>query len=50
MTHLETLNLPGATFARPDLATFTRLDKLNLRVIGQRLEPGRGPRLPDPGP
>ena len=29
----------GATFACPDLTTFTRLDELGLEVIGQRLEP-----------
>ena len=28
-----------ATFACPDLTTFTRLDELGLEVIGQRLEP-----------
>jgi transposase len=30
-----------ATFARPDLTTFCRLDELGLEVLGQRLEPGR---------
>ncbi len=30
-----------ATFARPDLTTFTRLDELGLVATGQRLEPGR---------
>ena len=30
-----------ATFARPDLTTFCRLDELGLEVIGQRLEPDR---------
>ena len=30
-----------ATFATPDLTTFTRLDQLGLRVVGQRIEPGR---------
>jgi len=30
-----------ATFARPDLSTFTRLDGLGLVVVGQRLEPDR---------
>jgi len=30
-----------ATFARPDLTTFCRLDELGLEVVGQRLEPGR---------
>jgi len=33
--------VPDATFARPDLTTFTRLDELGLEVTGQRLEPGR---------
>ena len=40
-THLEDLDVPDATFARPDLTTFTRLDELGLEVTGQRLEPGR---------
>jgi transposase len=30
-----------ATFTRPDLTTFCRLDELGLEVTGQRLEPGR---------
>ena len=30
-----------ATFARPDLTTFCRLDDLGLEVTGQRLEPDR---------
>ncbi len=30
-----------ATFARPDMTTFARLDELGLKVTGQRLEPGR---------
>ena len=30
-----------ATFAAPDLTTFTRLDELGLEVTGQLLEPGR---------
>ncbi len=30
-----------ATFARPDLTTFCRLDELGLEVLGQRLEPDR---------
>ena len=30
-----------ATFTRPDLTTFTRLDDLGLEVVGQRLEPDR---------
>jgi transposase len=32
--------MPDATFARPDLTTFCRLDDLGLEVVGQRLEPG----------
>ncbi len=30
-----------ATFARPDLTTFCRLEELGLEVLGQHLEPGR---------
>ena len=33
--------MPDATFTRPDLTTFTRLDDLGLEVTGQRLEPDR---------
>ena len=33
--------MPDATFARPDLTTFARLDELGLIVTGQRLEPDR---------
>ena len=33
--------MADATFDRPDLATFTRLDELGLDVVGQRLEPAR---------
>jgi transposase len=33
--------VPDATFARPDLTTFARLDELGLEVTGQRLEPDR---------
>jgi len=33
--------LPDATFRRPDLTTFTRLDDLGLVVVGQHLEPDR---------
>jgi transposase len=33
--------VPDATFACPDLSTFTRLDELGLEVTGQRLEPDR---------
>ncbi|GAA3515272.1 ISL3 family transposase [Georgenia daeguensis] len=31
--------MPDATFVRPDLTTFARLDELGLEVVGQRLEP-----------
>lgn len=40
-THREDLDVSDATFARPDLTTFARLDDLGLEVIGQRLEPDR---------
>ena len=33
--------MPDATFDRPDLTTFVRLDELGLDVVGQRLEPNR---------
>lgn len=33
--------MPDATFTRPDLTTFTRLDDLGLEVTGQLLEPNR---------
>jgi transposase len=33
--------VPDATFARPDLTTFCRLDELGLEVVGQRLDPDR---------
>jgi len=33
--------MPDATFARPDLTTFCRLEEHGLEAIGQRLEPGR---------
>jgi len=33
--------VPDATFARPDLTTFARLDELGLEVVGQRLGPDR---------
>ncbi len=33
--------MPDATFARPDLTTFCRLEELGLEVVGQRLEPDR---------
>jgi hypothetical protein len=32
---------PHATFVRPDLGSFCRLDELGLQVVGQRIEPGR---------
>jgi transposase len=32
---------PHATFVRPDLGSFCRLDELGPQVMGQRLEPGR---------
>jgi transposase len=33
--------VPDATFDRPDLTTFARLDELGLEVVGQRVEPDR---------
>ena len=33
--------MPDATFARPDLTTFARLDELGLEAVGQLLEPDR---------
>jgi hypothetical protein len=33
---LYSLGMSNATFARPDLTTFTRLDELGLEVVGQR--------------
>jgi transposase len=30
-----------ATFVRPDLGSFCRLDELGLQVVVQRVEPGR---------
>ena len=33
--------MPDATFARPDLTAFARLDELGLEVVGQRLDPDR---------
>ena len=33
--------MSDATFACPDLTTFTRVDELGLEVVGQRLEPDR---------
>ena len=40
-SHPKDLDMLGATFTRPDLTTFTRLDGLGLEVTGQHLEPGR---------
>lgn len=37
----EDLDVPDATFVRPDLTTFAGLDELGLEVVGQRLEPDR---------
>ena len=34
-------DMPHATFVRPDLGSFCRLDELGLQVVGRRLEPGR---------
>jgi len=39
--HREDLDVLDATFTRPDLTTFTRLDGLGLEVTGQLLEPDR---------
>ena len=33
--------MPDATYARPDLTTFCRLDDLGLEVVGQQLQPDR---------
>ena len=41
VTQDSAATLPDATFARPDLTTFCRLDELGLVVTGQRLEPDR---------
>src|SRR3954469_4170453 len=38
---VDARHMPHATFARPDLGSFCRLDELGLQVVGQRLEPGR---------
>jgi hypothetical protein len=32
---------PHATFVRPDLGSFCRLDELGLQVVGQPIEPSR---------
>src|SRR3954464_14196332 len=37
----EDLDVSDATFVRPDLTTFCRLDELGLVVVGQHLEPDR---------
>jgi hypothetical protein len=34
-------DMPHATFVRPDLGSFCRLDELGLQVVGQRFELGR---------
>ena len=39
--HLKDLDVSHATFACPDLTTFTRLDELGLEVTGQHLNPER---------
>jgi transposase len=39
--HPKDLDVPDATFTRPDLTTFTRLNDLGLEVTGQLLEPDR---------
>lgn len=39
--HPKDLGVPDATFTRPDLTTFTRLDDLGLEVTGQLLKPDR---------
>jgi transposase len=41
LTHQEDLDMHNATFARPDLSAFARLDELGLEAVGQRLEAGR---------
>jgi transposase len=40
-TQPEDLDVLDATFGRPDLTTFARVDELGLQVVGQRLEPDR---------
>lgn len=43
----------NATFTRPDLTTFARLDELGLEAIGQHLAPDRAVlecRLAEPDP
>lgn len=40
-THPEDLDVSHATFTRPDLTMFTRLDELGLEVVGQYLGPKR---------
>ncbi len=45
--------MPDATFARPDLTAFCRLDQLGLEVLGQHLEPERAIlacQIADPDP
>ncbi|GAA0951972.1 hypothetical protein GCM10009578_088430 [Streptomyces rhizosphaericus] len=36
----EDLDVLDATFVRPDLGVFCRLDELRLVVVGQRVRPG----------
>lgn len=40
-SHPEDLDVHDATFARPELTTFCRLDELGLEAVGQRREPDR---------
>lgn len=40
-SHPKDLDVPDATFTRPDLTTFTRLDDLGLEVTGQLLKADR---------
>jgi transposase len=41
MPEADGRDLPHATFVRPDLGSFCRLDELGLQIVGERLEPGR---------
>ena len=40
-SRLADLELSDATFARPDLTRFCRLDELGLAITGQRVKPDR---------
>ncbi len=45
--------MPDATFARPDLTTFCRLEELGLEVVGQQLDTDRAVlscRVAEPDP